>query len=666
MGAGGDARPYGQNKLVKRIRSSDKLRKFGSVKDDLIVLKSIWLNKASGQDHAARLESFYGPQAHAYDRFRSSFLWGRKPLLAACAARLQHHGNDLIWVDLGGGTGENIDLMAEYMPLKRFKAVYVVDLCHSLCEQAKQKVKQKGWKNVHVVEGDACTFQPPEGIATLVTFSYSLSMIPPFHSAIDRAISYLDPNDGFLGVCDFYASGRYDLPCRQLGFLRRFFWRATFDTDNIDIGPERRAYLDHRLSRAWEVNSQGSIPYVPFLRAPYYIWIGQVPQLASIMAEAKIEAPSGFPATFLYTMSWEDPRPDMEVLKINKRDEVLTLSSGGCNSLNLLLHGAGHVVSVDCNPAQSALLELKATAIRELEYEDVWAMFGEGRHPHIQRLYDTKLAPFLSQSANHFWQNRLWYFKQGLYYQGGMGGVIWMLQTIATFLGMGHSLKRLAYAQTLEEQQAVWNSNWFVHFCKQGNAWLVDIFVRILAVIFLNRFVLWFGGGVPCKQYKLIHKDGLRISQYIARTLDGAAMHSHMRKDNYFYFNCCTGRFARESCPSYLKQDSFDQLKGGDIDKLEIMNGVFMQALMSRKYTKVILMDHVDWLDESAASLLAARLAEQVLPGGLVIWRSAAIVPPYAKLIENAGFNIKCLQQAQDGYMDRVNMYCSFWVAERR
>ena len=75
MGAGGDARPYAQNKLVRRIRSSDKLRKFGGVKDDLIVLKSIWLNKASGQDHASRLESFYGPQAHACklrDGLRSS------------------------------------------------------------------------------------------------------------------------------------------------------------------------------------------------------------------------------------------------------------------------------------------------------------------------------------------------------------------------------------------------------------------------------------------------------------------------------------------------------------------------------------------------------------------------------------------------------------------
>ena len=36
--------------------------------------------------------------------------------------------------------------------------------------------------------------------------------------------------------------------------------------------------------------------------------------------------------------------------------------------MNLLLHGAGHVVSVDCNPAQSALLELKATAIRCKHY----------------------------------------------------------------------------------------------------------------------------------------------------------------------------------------------------------------------------------------------------------------------------------------------------------
>lgn len=44
-------------------------------------------------------------------------------------------------------------------------------------------------------------------------------------------------------------------------------------------------------------------------------------------------------------------------------------------------------------------------------------------------------------------------------------------------------------------------------------------------------------------------------------------------------------------------------------------------------------------------------------PGGIVIWRSASLRPPYAKHIAAAGFDVTCLQRASDGYMDRVNMY---------
>lgn len=81
-------------------------------------------------------------------------------------------------------------------------------------------------------------------------------MIPPFYVAIERAISYLHPSEGLMGVADFFVSSKHDLPLRQMTWLRRFFWRATFDSDNIDIGPERRAYLDHRLHRTWEMNGQ--------------------------------------------------------------------------------------------------------------------------------------------------------------------------------------------------------------------------------------------------------------------------------------------------------------------------------------------------------------------------------------------------------------------------
>lgn len=55
---------------------------------------------------------------------------------------------------------------------------------------------------------------------------------------------------------------------------------------------------------------------------------------------------------------------------------------------------------------------------------------------------------------------------------------------------------------------------------------------------------------------------------------------------------------------------------------------------------QVILMDHVDWLDSPAAKKLAKTLAKHVAPGGRVIWRSAALCPPYARLIQQAGFEV--------------------------
>ena len=52
-------------------------------------------------------------------------------------------------------------------------------------------------------------------------------VIPPFHEAVDRALSYLDEG-GLFGVCDFFVSSKYDLPLRQMSWVRRFFWRYLF------------------------------------------------------------------------------------------------------------------------------------------------------------------------------------------------------------------------------------------------------------------------------------------------------------------------------------------------------------------------------------------------------------------------------------------------------
>lgn len=109
-------------------------------------------------------------------------------------------------VDLGGGTAFNVQSMLRYLPLSCFRAIYVVDLAGPLCEQARKKVETlPGWKGiVHVVHGDATAFIPPAaegeetglGSVDLVTFSYSLSMMPPFLDAVDHAAALLKPGTG--------------------------------------------------------------------------------------------------------------------------------------------------------------------------------------------------------------------------------------------------------------------------------------------------------------------------------------------------------------------------------------------------------------------------------------------------------------------------------------
>jgi Protein of unknown function (DUF3419) len=78
--------------------------------------------------------------------------------------------------------------------------------------------------------------------------------------------------------------------------------------------------------------------------------------------------------------------------------------------------------------------------------------------------------------------------------------------------------------------------------------WCLLDLTLINSCLLLDRF----GAGVPCKQYQLILNDGLKMSTYAARVLDGVAKNSHLRKDNYFYYSCALGKYARDNCPAYL------------------------------------------------------------------------------------------------------------------
>lgn len=92
---------------------------------------------------------------------------------------------------------------------------------------------------------------------------------------------------------------------------------------------------------------------------------------------------------------------------------------------------------------------------------------------------------------------------------------------------------------------------------------------------------------------RAMHSSSLLCSRSAAAPAAAAAIHagiaenSHLRKQNYFYYNCITGHFLRDNCPSYLREDNFNRLKEGLINRLTISTGFFLDELRARKYSKV-------------------------------------------------------------------------------
>ncbi len=242
-----------------------------SVLSDLRILYHMALRSNRGRDHAERMENFYAGQAAGYDDFRRRLLRGREELWSSISLPKQ----ELIWVDMGGGTGSNLDYLGSQ--ISQLSKVYVVDLAESLLGVATQRAAKAGWRNVTVVHADATAFRPAEGYADVVTFSYSLTMIPNWMRALDHARDILRPG-GEIGVVDFFVSRKHvSAGDARHGWLTRHGWPAWFATDNVFLSPDHVPRLRDLFETVRYSTHRAKVPYLPLVRVPYYVFVGRKP-----------------------------------------------------------------------------------------------------------------------------------------------------------------------------------------------------------------------------------------------------------------------------------------------------------------------------------------------------------------------------------------------------
>lgn len=220
-----------------------------------------------GNSHAERLNHFYCGQASNYDSFRKRMLHGRAEMMRSI--EIPEGGR---WIDFGGGTGANFEAIGD--EISRLHSVEIVDLCLPLLKIAESRIRSQGWTNVTTRRDDVTSYRPDQPV-DVVTFSYSLTMIPNWFDAIENAVQVLKPG-GQIGIVDFYVSKKHPAEGRRRHNLAtRTFWPAWFQSDNVFVSADHLPYLSSKFETQSIVETAGKLPFVPLLKIPHYRFVGR-------------------------------------------------------------------------------------------------------------------------------------------------------------------------------------------------------------------------------------------------------------------------------------------------------------------------------------------------------------------------------------------------------
>lgn len=363
----------------------------------------------------------------------------------------------------------------------------------------------------------------------------------------------------------------------------------------------------------------------------------------------------------IYNTSWEDPRIDRRLLKLDDASRVVMITSAGCNALDYLLDGPAEIHAVDVNFRQNALLELKLAMIRRGEFGDLFEMFGIGSHSAYKTVYRS-VQRDLPDFARRFWDGRMNFFdpgglKKSFYYHGTAGSAAWMLG-VALFKSKPN-IKNFALclldADSIEQQREV-------YALLEPKIWgdLSNWLIRQRLVMTLL--------GVPRPQVKLIddHYPG-GLGSYIKDKLRHV-MSELPAAENYFWRVYLTGSYTMSCCPNYLRAQNQCMLASLS-PRLHTHTSTISEFLKAHPgaYTHFVLLDHQDWLAWHNPKALREEwelLLANSRPGTKILMRSAGLELDFvpADILARLRFYPELTGPLHQ--LDRVGTYGSLSFAE--
>lgn len=284
-----------------------------------------------------------------------------------------------------------------------------------------------------------------------------------------------------------------------------------------------------------------------------------------------------------YANCWEDAHVLCEALRPLSGLRVLSIASGGDNSLALAAEGA-EVVAADLSPAQIALVELRRAAFRHLDHGGVLRFLGVHPEPRRREVYE-RLERDLSPEARAFWRRSPGAIAEGIIHMGRFERYFRFFRSWVLPLVHNRSVvSRLVEAKDEKERLRFYEAVW------DRPLW------RLLFRIFFSRPVMGRMGRDP-EFFRYVEGPVAdRILSRVRHALTVLPTHA-----NPFLEYILTGNF-RKALPRYLEPTRFDAVRKG-VERLTLFRGPVEEAARrhgEHGFDRFNLSDIFEYMDSDA------------------------------------------------------------------
>jgi S-adenosylmethionine-diacylglycerol 3-amino-3-carboxypropyl transferase len=314
----------------------------------------------------------------------------------------------------------------------------------------------------------------------------------------------------------------------------------------------------------------------------------------------------------VFTQNWEDPESDKVALQIKSNDTVQAITSGGCNVLGFLLFDPKIIYSVDINPAQSYLLELKIAAIRSFPFNEFISFAGLKNDCNRRQLYN-KLSPLLSDGARAFWNAQPKIIEQGFIMNGKYERFIKLAGKFIRLLQGGKRVLGLFNEKTKEEQEYYFD-----------NVWNTKRFKYLFKILFNKRMLA--KRGLVADYFTF--DDGSKSFAESFYNRSKKAVRDLPVKGNYFLSLYLLGKYQDNlALPAYLKEENFETIKSR-LERIQIITGEaqeWIDSMPDKSINCFALSNICELMSENDTERLFKAVQRTAIPGARVIFRNLMI-----------------------------------------